>query len=1478
MLASSGSEDDVGVHGAAPPPFEDFIMNGQSKTDLHVSPDRGHGAGAALLGISGTDQSGTDMDGGNFTEEDEQWRGGGEQYGTVPTDSRPVVFPAISEPVDRHDEAPAQPAGKKQKKSSKKRTNSKDRKKRRSSSKEKRGRSNSKGRKKKKKRKKRKKKKRRKKVKQLTGAEVRLRMDPFALECATRWEQLGDVEPPKENIEYRTCQYAAGPMGITFDWRNGLIVMSVRHAAGGPLLGSRLSEINGEPILGLTFAEAVERMKSFSEKARSLTFQSWSAVSSQQRSGESRPSDRIGRSSSQPSITLPKLVSAKGGDNGIPRARSATAIPKHNLVPESDASASRPTSAQDGAASDVDGRRPIVKMTNAFEREGVQEGEALVVKQDAMKTAVLKAAKKKKRKTKKKPSSMADILAGQLNKRNKRKAVKEKKAAKAAEKKPADPFVGPVQLKLQQHFLDIFQAEHVNILNRTYYYRNRAILGIKKLKYAEIAQNKNTNQWDARIYILKMNDETGEVKPDLQWLGAYTRQELAQKNVNIAKVKRDKGAFEPFPIIPEKPDEEIFKMLVVSNKFRHLDYMERVELVYREILKVLWEPRDISHMHGKRARWKKYGTVGDNVFNGLPEFKLLPGHLPIKFIITAKTPAQWNPSKFQTALSERLGLSHTGLGAAAVDPKTRLVTKDVRKLNPQDAEPGQEKPAPIFPGVKQKRKAGTRMGHFFHGLSEETRQMMEQHRKDLSKKAIRDSLAEADKSGKDKPKKKTGLAGKLEKLAAMYDDKSGQANATQKYKAVQRQNLWAASVLQSLFRVRLVPKAIRSMLRRHRAVTFIARVYKGYCGRLYAIEFRKVRTAATIILQSVWRMVMAKAFVIEYRRIRTEAILKIQPIVRGWFARRFVAWKRENDHIAIRMQKVVRGFLARCKFKRLLARKYHETVVVPAVIVIQALYRGHVGRQIVIGIRHEIWIREVAHPATIVIQRVFRGMLGRVKFNIREERFYASIEVQRVFRGFKKRRFYKALLQDKLEYAKAIIIQAAGRMFLAVRVVARRRKEKYFNEVVVPSAIKMQQVYRTHRAKIHLKILLRRNRAALKIQNFYRGCLAAASMREAFKEMERAYRNKLATALQSAFRAYKARCKFAGVKNAWIARRIAAAEKIQSGWRFYCANKNVYNKRLRRKAEAVWEHVAWCEEETKIIAHDLEDVAFEDKVNHHLKKRAEKNIKLIKFDRETWQSRLPVVEKELEELTEEDIEHGWGEHFELEWDSLSESLPMSQEDLLGRQFQMQEANERIQRLHEERDELELDLDDMGMQEIEQLEKLRMMEIEECERKCEKSWEERERKQRNKWKIKSRREAKVKKLGSKLSGMADKEPLRIDQVQTISHLKRDRARRHQLQKRKQKSLEQALLEKQTVRQNGELNTKIRDAYDEIVTGVNGLLQDFSYDMRRPKDDIRANKSVFCDRCGRVLCTCNSGAAASDSEAQDSDYWSSSEDEW
>jgi hypothetical protein len=1537
---------------------EDIVLNGDVQTPIRDT-DIGR-SGAKMLGMfSETDNSGMDYQ--SFTEEsavDEEVNDYGREYKDADEEtkafySNEIILPRISSAENGVNlknnvsnslllPLTEKNVSKKKKKSStgnskrgRSRTSSKEKKRRRgSTSSKERKRTGSKS-KKKPKRKKKKRKKRGKKHKnrskaRLTGAEVRLRMDPYALACATKWEELGNEPPIGSEVEEYAISYPPGPMGITFDWRNGLVVMALLKNNTNktkntndnisntnvikkqPRLGSRLVSINNVALVNLNFKENVDMLRNLADTNRSLTFQSWTKTVMEKR--------EIKGSSSQPLLKFPSIKPSSSEMKT--RAQSAVSLPRHNLDQEDDEG--RPVSASKSNSNNSADKRPIIKTTNAFERnpaaatvatnnDDKMQVEKINNRADAFINNILVADEKKdddsepatsdlvvvktkkqnkkkigKKKTLKKnkktsgESSLSDVLAKQLDKKAKIKRKKEEEAKKKALEKPKDKYIGPIQIKMTEMLKEKFDVKHIQIINRTYYDRNMKRLGPKKMRYASVTQNQNTGQWDARIYVLKFDASTGGTIPEETWLGAFKSENKAWKTIAIGKNKRDRGEFEPMPIIPYQPDEEHFQILIVSEKFRHKTILERIAMVYHEIIELFWRPRDMSYLFGKVSKWKKYGTVGFNVFNGLPEFRLLPAEVPLRFIISAKTPGQWNPTEFQTAISERLGLSHTGLGMYAVNPRTKPAMKDVRKLNPQEAadKKDQEKPAPIFPHVKGKAKVGARMGHFYHGLSEETRAMMDRDRKDRDKKAIQDALKEADKAGvKKKGKKKTGLSAKLDKLASMYDENAGKTSAMKQYQSTRRTHIYAAKTLQILFRQRYVPRVIKWMIKRHRAVTNISRVYKGYCGRLYAIEFRRIRTEATIILQSVWRMVLGKAIAKEYRRLRVEATLKIQPMVRGWFARRFVAWKRENDKIAVQMEKVVRGFLARCKFKRLLAQKFHETVVVPAVITIQALYRGHVGREIVRSMQYGIWVREVATPATIIIQRLHRGIMAREKYKIMQDRFYAAIEIQRVFRSYKKRRFYKILLRDKLEYEKSIIIQAAARRFLAVRVVSRRRKEKYFHEVIVPSAILLQQRYRTHRAMKLFQVARVRYKAAIKIQNFYRGCLAAASMREMFAEMEKAYRDKLATALQSAFRAYKARCKFQGVKNAWIARRIAATEKIQSGWRFYLANKHVYVKRLRRKAEAVWEHIAWCEKESDIILEDLEDVSHEDRVQGQVKKRAEKFLKGLKADRREWEKRLPVVEKELEELTEEDIEHGWGEHFEMEWDMLSESMPMNAEDMRGRQLQIDEATDKISELHEERDELELDIDDMGMQELEQFEKIRRMEIEECERKCEIHWKNLERKQRNKWKIKSRRENKVKKLSAEDAGLVELEPLGIDKVQTISHLKRDRARRHQKQRQRQRTLEQNLLIKRQVQKNGALNSKIRDAYTEVVSGVNQLLSDFSYGIRRPKDDIRADKSVFCDRCGRVLCSCgDNGPVDEDDSAADEDRWISSDDEW
>ena len=1569
--------------------IEDVILNGNVQTPIKDSEIIGR-SGAKMLGMvsdsgmeyqSFTEESAMEDNEGDYQAHSKEYKDAEDE--TKAFYSNEIVLPKISsaehviinksdvtgslllpssEEVKNNNNNNSKKNKKKNNKKTKKsrggsRTSSKEKKPKRTNSKDTKNKKRSKRKKKKKKRK-----KRRQSKSRLTGAEVRLRMDPYALACAMKWEELGDQSPLDGDIEQYSISYPPGPMGITFDWRNGLVVMALRTdmkkskvdtittttttttttannnnnnnnnnienvnttvTKRHPTLGSRLLSINNTSVVNLNFRENVDMLRNLADTDRTLIFQSWKHVLME------KNETKISSSTSQPTLKFPSIKPSSSEMKT--RAQSATSLPQHNLDKKTDNNNSkdRPISASKSTGNlNNNNKRPIIKTTNAFERkpppsststaneknnvqiqkineradayinqildkdekkedenESKNSSTELAIVEKKKQSGTKKGKSKKKSSKKDKKSNggagLSNVLAKQLEKKAKEKKKKEEEAKKKALEKPKDPYVGPLQIKITEMLKAKFDAKHIKIVNRTYYDRNMKRLGPKKMRYASVKQNQNTGEWDPRIYILKFDEHSGGGKPEETWLGVCKTENKAWKKIAMGKNKRDRGVFEPVPIIPYKPDEEHFQILIVSEKFRHKTIFERVAMVYHELIELLWHPRDMSYMFGKASKWKKYGTVGYNVFNTLPEFRLLPADIPLRFIISAKTPGQWNPSEFQTAVSERLGLSHTSLGMFAVNPRTKPGMKDVRKLNPQEATEDKDKakPAPIFPHVKGKAKTGARMGHFFHGLSEETRAMMDRDRKDRDKKAIQDALKEADKAGVKKAKKKTGLAAKLDRLASMYDENAGKTSAIKQYQATRRTHIYAAKTLQTLFRKRYVPRVIKWMIKRHRAVTNISRVYKGYCGRLYAVEFRRLRTEAAIIIQSAWRMVLGKRIAEEYRRVRVEAVLKIQPVVRGWFARRFVAWKRANDKIAIQMEKVVRGFLARCRFKRLLARKFHETVVVPAVVIIQALYRGHVGREIVRSMQYGIWLREVATPATIVIQRLHRGNMARKRYEVMKDRFYAAIEIQRVFRSFKKRRFYKLLLRDKLEYEKSIIIQAAARRFLAVRVVARRRKEKYFHEVTVPSAILLQQAYRTHRAMKLFKVARVRYRAAIKIQGWYRGCLASASMKEMFAEMEKAYRDKLATALQSAFRAYKARCRFQGVKNAWIARRIAATEKIQSGWRFYLANKHVYAKRLRRKAEAVWEHIAWCEEESEIIIEDLDDVMHEDTVQKHVKKRAEKFLKELKADRREWEKRLPVVEKELEELTEEDIEHGWGEHFEMEWDMLSESMPMNAEDMRGRQLQIDEATDKIAELHEERDELELDIDDMGMQELEQFEKIRRMEIEECERKCEIHWNNEERKQRNKWKIKSRRENKVKKLSAKAAGLVELEAVGIDKIQTISHEKRDRARRHQKQRQRQRTLEQNLLIKRQVEQNGALNTKIRDAYTEIVSGVNELLSDFSYGIRRPKDDIRGNKSVFCDRCGKVLCSCNdNGPIDTDDSAVDEDRWISSDDEW
>ena len=72
------------------------------------------------------------------------------------------------------------------------------------------------------------------------------------------------------------------------------------------------------------------------------------------------------------------------------------------------------------------------------------------------------------------------------------------------------------------------------------------------------------------------------------------------------------------------------------------------------------------------------------------------------------------------------------------------------------------------------------------------------------------------------------------------------------------------------------------------------------------------------------------------------------------------------------------------------------------------------------------------------------------------------------------------------------------------------------------------------------------------------------------------------------------------------------------------------------------------------------------------------------------------------DMTEEDIEHGWGEAFENEYAQLVEQLPMSEEDLRVHQFCAEAETQKLFDFDMEWDELEIDQDELCTFKIEKM--------------------------------------------------------------------------------------------------------------------------------------------------------------------------------
>ena len=191
----------------------------------------------------------------------------------------------------------------------------------------------------------------------------------------------------------------------------------------------------------------------------------------------------------------------------------------------------------------------------------------------------------------------------------------------------------------------------------------------------------------------------------------------------------------------------------------------------------------------------------------------------------------------------------------------------------------------------------------------------------------------------------------------------------------------------------------------------------------------------------------------------------------------------------------------------------------------------------------------------------------------RQRRDYA-IKLQKIYRGHKtKRWFHDVVLQRKKENEKAVLLQSVARLFLASRIVRRRLYKKRYREVVVPSAIRLQAIYRKFAARKFVKVYRKELFATRVLQKFWKSELRRRAAIEKLMQVMKDYRFLMASRLQAIYRGWKGRRKGNALRQERDANRILAAVKIQNTWKVYVAKKEVGDKLFRRDMLRSWKEV-----------------------------------------------------------------------------------------------------------------------------------------------------------------------------------------------------------------------------------------------------------------------------------------------------------------
>ncbi|KAG6598146.1 carbon catabolite repressor protein [Phytophthora cinnamomi] len=251
-----------------------------------------------------------------------------------------------------------------------------------------------------------------------------------------------------------------------------------------------------------------------------------------------------------------------------------------------------------------------------------------------------------------------------------------------------------------------------------------------------------------------------------------------------------------------------------------------------------------------------------------------------------------------------------------------------------------------------------------------------------------------------------------------------------------------------------------------------------------------------------------------------------------------------------------------------------------------------------------------------------------------------------------------------------------------------------------------------------------------------------------------------------------------------------------------------------------------------------------------------RRIKEMREMRIEWERRQPIVEKELSQLTEEDLDRGWGEAFETEKHVLHFSLELSVEDILSKKQQVREYEEEIEDLRIELEDLERDMEECILNETVELESYRDMELQRAGSLFADEKARRVRLQRIRWGTRNVRKHVIMRERQDLQVFA-KEALAKRQVEELSVLAFEKKKfvKHKLEQAVEDAA-RARAKQNEVMMEMKRDSDLLHGFNEAVQRMQTITQDFSFQYRLPKTDLREDpESAMCSDCGRITCDCH-----------------------